>query len=75
MTVPCRTVVTKERKKVMYIRKHGKKYQYLVRMKGVSVSQSFYNKSDATIWGKEKKELKLIIVFSNFIVKNTIIYL
>ena len=59
----------------MYIRKHGKKYQCLVRMKGVSVSQSFYNKSDATRWGKEKKELKLIIVFSNFIVKNTIIYL
>ena len=39
----------------MYIRKHGKKYQCLVRMKGVSVSQSFYNKSDASRWGKEKE--------------------
>ena len=39
----------------MYIRKHGKKYQCLVRVKGVSVSQSFYNKSDASRWGKEKE--------------------
>ena len=39
----------------MYVRKHGKKYQCLVRVKGVSVSQSFYNKSDATRWGKMKE--------------------
>ena len=50
----CRTVVANERKKVMYVRKHGKKWQCLVRMKGISVSQSFYSKSEASNCGKDK---------------------
>ena len=37
----------------MYVRKHGKKYQCLVRLKGVSVSQSFLHKSDARLWGQK----------------------
>ena len=34
----------------MVIRKHGKKWQCLVRVKGVSVTQSFVSKSDARLW-------------------------
>jgi len=39
----------------MYVRKMRNKWQCLVRMKGTSISQSFYNKSDATRWGKMKE--------------------
>jgi integrase len=37
----------------MVIRKHGKKWQCLVRVKGVSVTQSFVSKSDARLWGQK----------------------
>ena len=37
----------------MYVRKHGKKYQCLVRLKGISVSQSFWSKTDARLWGQK----------------------
>ena len=47
-----------------------KKWQCLVRQKGISISQSFYMKSDASRWGKAKeveimngtylKDLKLV---------------
>ena len=39
----------------MYVRKMRKKWQCLVRLKGVAISQSFYAKSDASRWGKEKE--------------------
>ena len=48
-------MIANERKKVMYVRKMRNKWQCLVRMKGASISQSFYNKSDATRWGKMKE--------------------
>ena len=51
----CRTVVANERKKVMYIRKHGKKWQCLVRLQGISVSQSFVSKADAEKYAREKE--------------------
>ncbi len=51
----CRTVVANERKKVMYIRKHGKKWQCLVRLQGISVSQSFVSKTDARLFGQRKE--------------------
>ena len=54
----------------MYVRKMRKKWQCLVRQKGISISQSFYMKSDASRWGKAKeieimngtylKDLKLV---------------
>ena len=37
----------------MYVRKMRKKWQCLVRLKGVSITQSFFNKSDARNWGKK----------------------
>ena len=43
----------------MYVRKHGKKYQCLVRLKGVSISQSFWPKTDARLWG-QKTEVDII---------------
>ena len=39
----------------MYVRKMRKKWQCLVRLKGVAISQSFYAKSEASRWGKEKE--------------------
>ena len=39
----------------MYVRKMRKKWQCLVRLKGISISQSFCSKSDASRWGKEKE--------------------
>ena len=63
-------MIANERKKVMYVRKMRKKWQCLVRQKGISISQSFYMKSDASRWGKAKeieimngtylKDLKLV---------------
>ena len=54
----------------MVIRKHRRKWQCLVRLKGISISQSFFSKSDASRWGKEQeveilnetylKDLKLV---------------
>ena len=52
-----RTVVANETRNVMYVRKHGKKYQYLVRLKGVSVSQSFWSKTDARLRGQSSLSL------------------
>ena len=43
----------------MVIRKHGKKWQCLVRVKGVAVTQSFVSKSDARLWG-QKTEVDII---------------
>ena len=43
----------------MVIRKHGKKWQCLVRVKGVAVTQSFISKSDARLWG-QKTEVDII---------------
>jgi hypothetical protein len=37
----------------MVIRKHGNKWQCIVRLKGVSVTQSFISKADARKWNKE----------------------
>ena len=37
----------------MYVRKMRKKWQCLVRLKGVSVSQSFWSKTDARLWGQK----------------------
>ena len=54
----CRTVVANERKKVMYIRKHGKKWQCLVRLKGIAVSNTFFSKSEASNWGKQKGSIE-----------------
>ena len=39
----------------MVIRKHGKKWQCLVRLKGISVTQSFWSKGEASRWGKQKE--------------------
>ena len=39
----------------MYVRRMRKKWQCLVRLKGVVISQSFYSKGDASRWGKEKE--------------------
>ena len=39
----------------MVIRKHRKKWQCLVRLKGVAVTQSFFSKRDASEWGKQKE--------------------
>ena len=54
----------------MVIRKMRKKWQCLVRLKGVSITQSVFNKSDARNWGKKTeteilngtylKDLKLV---------------
>ena len=52
-TIWCNISKKLERRNVMYVRKHGKKYQCLVRLKGVSVSQSFVSKSDARLWGQK----------------------
>ena len=50
---------TIERKKVMHIRKHRKKWQCIVRCKGHVVIQSFESKSDARSWGeKTSSELR-----------------
>ena len=48
-----RTMGANERKNVMYVRKKRQKWQCLVRLKGVSVSQSFFSKSDARLWGQK----------------------
>ena len=37
----------------MYVRKVRKKWQCLVRLKGVSISQSFWSKTDARLWGQK----------------------
>jgi hypothetical protein len=37
----------------MYVRKMRKKWQCLVRLKGVSISQSFWSKTDARLWGQK----------------------
>lgn len=39
----------------MYVRKMRKKWQCLVRLKGVAISQSFWSKGEASRWGKEKE--------------------
>ena len=39
----------------MYVRKMRKKWQCLVRLKGVTISQSFWSKGEASRWGKEKE--------------------
>ena len=39
----------------MYVRKKRKKWQCLVRLKGVAVSNTFFSKSEASRWGKEKE--------------------
>ena len=39
----------------MYVRKMRKKWQCLVRLKGVAVSNTFFSKSEASRWGKEKE--------------------
>ena len=39
----------------MYVRKMRKKWQCLVRLKGISISQSFFSKGEASRWGKEKE--------------------
>ncbi len=39
----------------MVIRKHRKKWQCLVRLKGIAVTQSFFSKRDASEWGKQKE--------------------
>ena len=39
----------------MYVRKMRKKWQCLVRLKGVVISQSFWSKGEASRWGKEKE--------------------
>ena len=39
----------------MYVRKKRKKWQCLVRLKGISISQSFFSKGEASRWGKEKE--------------------
>ena len=50
---------TIERKKVMHIRKHRKKWQCIVRCRGHVVIQSFESKSDARSWGeKTSSELR-----------------
>ena len=49
------TLVTQLERKVMVIRKRRKKWQCLVRIKGVSVTQSFYSKIDARRWGRQKE--------------------
>ena len=51
--------LTLERKKVMVIRKHGKKWQCLVRVTGVSITQSFWSKTDARLWG-QKTEVDIV---------------
>jgi hypothetical protein len=44
----------------MVIRKHGNKWQCIVRLKGVSVTQSFISKADARKWGrKQEAEIRL----------------
>ena len=45
----------------MVIRKHGKKWQCLVRVKGVAVTQSFVSKSDARLWD-QKTEVHIMLV-------------
>ena len=37
----------------MYVRQMRKKWQCLVRLKGVSISQSFWSKTDARLWGQK----------------------
>ena len=37
----------------MYLRKRNNKWQCLVRLKGVSISQSFWSKTDARLWGQK----------------------
>ena len=44
-----------ERRNVMYVRKKRKKCQCLVRKKGISVSATFSQKSDARKWGQKKE--------------------
>tara|TARA_R110000824_G_scaffold313617_2_gene500427 strand:- start:2812 stop:3801 length:990 start_codon:yes stop_codon:yes gene_type:complete len=39
----------------MYVRKKRKKWQCLVRLKGVAVSNTFFSKSEASSWGKERE--------------------
>ena len=39
----------------MYVRKMRKKWQCLVRLKGISISQSFFSKGEASRWGKERE--------------------
>jgi len=46
-------VIANERRNVMYVRKMRKKWQCLVRLKGVSISQSFWSKTDARLWGQK----------------------
>ena len=43
----------------MYVRKMRKKWQCLVRLKGVSITQSFVSKSDARLWG-QKTEVDIV---------------
>ena len=43
----------------MYVRKMRKKWQCLVRLKGVAISQSFVSKTDARLWG-QKTEVDII---------------
>ena len=65
----------------MVIRKHGKKWQCLVRVKGVAVTQSFVSKSDARLWD-QKTEVHIMLVnktiekiYKNaFIINNDDIY-
>ena len=39
----------------MYIRKMRKKWQCIVRLKGISITQSFFSKRDSSEWGKQKE--------------------
>ncbi|CAN1597439.1 XerC Integrase [Candidatus Pelagibacterales bacterium] len=44
----------------MVIRKHGNKWQCIVRLKGISVTQSFISKADARKWGnKQEAQIRL----------------
>ena len=44
----------------MVIRKHGNKWQCIVRLKGISATQSFISKADARKWGnKQEAQIRL----------------
>jgi integrase len=50
----------------MVIRKHDNKWQYIVRLKGISVAQSFISKADARKWGnKQEAQIRLRTYFDD----------
>jgi hypothetical protein len=51
-------VIANEREKGMHVEKMRKKWQCIVRVKGIAVTQSFVSKTDARLFGQRKEVVR-----------------